>query len=69
MIILLKMYLSSTDGKRRVKPRENSVAWGEKRGNDTTAIIRILMAGNNVSSLGIISELKFKMTRVIWSNI
>lgn len=31
------MYLSSIDGKRRVKPRENSMAWGEKRGNDTTA--------------------------------
>ena len=63
------MYLSSIDGKRRVKPRENSMAWGEKRGNDTTARIRILMAGNNVSSLGCISELKFKLTRVIWSNI
>ena len=69
MIILLKMYLSSIDGKKRAKPRENSMAWGERRGNDTTARIRILMAGNNASSLGSISELKFKMTRVTWSNV
>ena len=63
------MYLSSIDGKKKVKPRKNSMAWGKRRGNDTTARIRILMAGNNASSLGSISELKFKMIRVIWSNV
>lgn len=42
-MIILKMYLSNISGEKTVKPRENSTAWGEKRGNSATVRIRILM--------------------------
>lgn len=62
----LKMCLPSIGGKKRVKPRENSMAWGEKRGNNAKARMRALMTGNNESFLGRIRELVFIYDQSAW---